>query len=85
MCKEEQRRAKKSKVSIDYTDDIWRLLALHIFPYMGQKAIESITAPLVIRVLKPIKAKGSYETVKRLCQRLNEIMVFAVNTGIIFG
>ena len=52
---------------------------------MGQKAIESITAPLVIRVLKPIKAKGSYETVKRLCQRLNEIMVFAVNTGIIFG
>ena len=52
---------------------------------MGQKPISSITAPSVISVLKPIEAKGSYETVKRLCQRLNEIMVFAVNTGIILG
>ena len=33
--------------------------------------------------IKPIAAKGSLETAKRLCQRLNEIMVHAVNTGII--
>jgi len=76
---------KKSKVSNDHGDDIWRSLALHIFPYMGQAPINSITAPAVISVLKPIELKGSYETVKRLCQRLNEVMVFAVNTGIILG
>ena len=76
---------KKSKVSNDHGDDIWRSLALHIFPYMGQEPINSITAPAVISVLKPIEAKGSYETIKRLCQRLNEVMVFAVNTGIILG
>ena len=76
---------KKSKVSSDHGDDIWRSLTLHIFPSMGQEPINSITAPAVISVLKPIEAKGSYETVKRLCQRLNEIMVFAVNTGIILG
>ena len=76
---------KKSKVSNDHADDIWRSLALHIFPFTGQEPINSITAPAVISVLKPIEAKGSYETVKRLCQRLNEIMVFAVNTGIILG
>jgi integrase len=76
---------KKSKVSNDHADDIWRSLALHIFPYIGQEPINSITAPAVISVLKPIEAKGSYETVKRLCQRLNEVMVFAVNTGIILG
>ena len=52
---------------------------------MGQQPIGAITAPAVISLLKPIEAKGSYETVKRLCQRLNEIMVFAVNTGIILG
>lgn len=34
-------------------------------------------------MIEPIAAKGSLETVKRLCQRLNEIMVYAVNTGII--
>ena len=76
---------KKSKVSNDHAEDIWRSLTLHIFPYIGPKPINSITAPAVISVLKPIEARGSYETVKRLCQRLNEIMVFGVNTGIILG
>ena len=76
---------KRSKVSSDHADDIWRSLALHIFPHVGQMPINLITAPLVIKVLKPIEAKGSNETVKRLCQRLNEIMTFAVNTGIISG
>ena len=73
---------KKSKVSSEHGDDIWRSLALHVFPQLGAMPISSLTAPAVIVVLKPIEAKGSYETVKRLCQRLNEIMVFAVNTGI---
>ena len=76
---------KKSKVSNDHAEDIWRSLTLHIFPYIGPKPINSITAPAVISVLKAIEARGSYETVKRLCQRLNEIMVFGVNTGIILG
>ena len=76
---------KTSKVSNDHAEDIWRSLTLHIFPYIGPKPINSITAPAVISVLKAIEARGSYETVKRLCQRLNEIMVFGVNTGIILG
>lgn len=33
--------------------------------------------------LKPVAAKGSLETIKRLCQQLNEIMVYALNTSII--
>ena len=36
-----------------------------------------------IDAIKPIAAKGSLETVKRLCQRLNEIMLYAVNVGLI--
>ena len=42
-----------------------------------------ITAIKTIEVIQPIAAKGSLETVKRLCQRLNEVMVYSVNTGII--
>ncbi len=38
---------------------------------------------MVIDELKPIAAKGTLETVKRLSQRLNEIMTYAVNTGLI--
>jgi integrase len=74
---------KKSKVSEDHATDTWRSLEIHIFPSLGKVPIHKITAVKVIEVIEPIATKGSLETVKRLCQRLNEIMVYSVNTGII--
>nr|BFE91582.1 hypothetical protein GCM10020185_21180 [Pseudomonas brassicacearum subsp. brassicacearum] len=40
---------------------------------------------MVIKLLRPIEAKGSLETVKRVSQRLNEIMTYGVNSGMIFA
>jgi len=74
---------KKSSVSADYAEKVMSALNRHIIPALGKRPIDSIDAPLAIATLKPIAAKGSLETVKRLCQKLNEIMTFAVNTGII--
>lgn len=74
---------KKSKVSDNHALDTWRSLEGHIFPSLGKVPIHKITATKTIEVIKPIAAKGALETVKRLCQRLNEIMVFSVNTGLI--
>lgn len=74
---------KKDSVTPDYATDIWRSLELHIFPYLAETPIKDITAPLVIELLKPIEAKGSLETVKRLSQRLNEVMNFATNCGLV--
>jgi integrase len=74
---------KRSKVTPNYADDIWRSLELHIFPNLGELPIHKITAPKTIAAIKPIAAKGSLETVKRLSQRINEIMVYAVNTGLL--
>lgn len=74
---------KKTTVSENHATDSWRSLELHIFPNLGKVPIHKITAIKTIEVIEPIAAKGSLETVKRLCQRLNEIMVYAVNTGII--
>jgi integrase len=74
---------KKSSISTDHATDTWRSLELHIFPNLGKLPIHKISAVKTIDVIKPIAAKGSLETVKRLCQRLNEVMIFAVNTGIL--
>lgn len=74
---------KKSKVSEDHATDTWRSLEIHIFPSLGKVPIHKITAVKVIDIIEPIATKGSLETVKRLCQRLNEIMVYSVNTGIL--
>lgn len=74
---------KKATISADHATDTQRSLELHIFPDMGNVPIHKITAMKAIDTLKPIAAKGNLETIKRLCQRLNEIMVYAVNTGLI--
>lgn len=74
---------KKGKVSANHALDTWRSLEGHIFPNLGKIPIHKITAIKAIETIKPIAAKGNLETVKRLCQRLNEIMVYAVNTGLL--
>ena len=74
---------KKDSVTPNYASDIWRSLDLHIFPHISDTPVKSITAPEIIELLKPIEAKGSLETVKRLAQRLNEVMNFATNCGLI--
>ena len=74
---------KRNEVTSDYAEDIWRSLELHVMPKLSNQPIKSINAPDTIETLRPIAAKGNLETVRRVCQRLNEIMNFAVNTGLI--
>ena len=45
--------------------------------------VTEVNAPETIKILNPLRAKGSLETVKRICQRLNEIMICATNIGLI--
>ena len=73
---------KKTSISSDHAKDVWRSIELHLLPRLGETPIHKLNAPTVIHALKPISAK-SLETVKRLCQRINEVMIFAVNTGLI--
>lgn len=74
---------KKENVTQAYSEDIWRSLTLHVFPDIGEMQVSSITAPKIIDILRPLETKGSLETVKRVSQRLNEIMTYAVNSGLI--
>ena len=74
---------KRTKVTKDYADDILRSLDLHVLPKLGKLPVTLIRAQDAIAVIEPIAARGSLETVKRLCQRLNEIMIYCVNTGMI--
>ncbi|MGR5144468.1 integrase domain-containing protein [Photobacterium sp. DNB23_23_1] len=74
---------KSDSITVDHAKDIWRSLELNVFPDLGQLPIRKISAPYVIDVLRPIEAKGSLETLKRVVQRLNEVMIYAVNCGLI--
>ncbi|MBB1427632.1 tyrosine-type recombinase/integrase [Shewanella sp. SG44-2] len=74
---------KKQKVSKNHGQKLYRRLELYLFPALGETPISALTAPQVIQVLKPAEAKGYIETCKRVISWLNEVMTFAVNTGLI--
>ncbi|MFV8455426.1 integrase arm-type DNA-binding domain-containing protein [Vibrio owensii] len=74
---------KRDSVSEGHVHDIQRSLELHVLPSLGQVPISDITPQLAIRTLKPLERKGNLEALRRLCQRLNEIMKFARNNGLI--
>lgn len=74
---------KQASVSAKHAGDIWRSLEKDILPSIENVPVQDIKARLLIQVLEPIKARGALETVRRLVQRINEIMIYAVNTGLI--
>ncbi|HDP9281150.1 TPA: tyrosine-type recombinase/integrase [Escherichia coli] len=74
---------KSRNVTEDYAKDIWRSLDKDVFPAIGSIPVQEIKARTIVEALEPIKARGALETVRRLVQRINEIMIYAVNTGLI--
>ncbi|WP_345828684.1 integrase domain-containing protein [Pantoea sp. BRR-3P] len=74
---------KSKSVTPDYAKDIWRSLEKDVFPAVGEIPVQKIKARTLVEALEPIKARGALETVRRLVQRINEIMIYAVNTGLI--
>ncbi|EMK9316561.1 tyrosine-type recombinase/integrase [Klebsiella aerogenes] len=76
-------KMKSKNVTEDYAKDIWRSLDKDVLPSIGAIPVQEIKARTIVEALEPIKARGALETVRRLVQRINEIMIYAVNTGLI--
>ncbi|OQX13582.1 MAG: integrase [Desulfobulbaceae bacterium A2] len=60
---------------------IVRRLELYVFPWLGVRAIKSITAPELLKVLRRIEAKGTLETAHRTQQNCSQVFRYAVATG----
>jgi integrase len=73
---------KSPKVQPKTGQRIWNSINTYLIPALGNYPVAELTAPIVIKVIKPIEA-NSTEIARRLCQRINEVMTFAVNTGLI--
>lgn len=74
---------KRNSVTPDYAKDIWRSLEKDIFPTIGEIPVQEIKARTLVEALEPIKVRGALETVRRLVQRINKIMIYVVSTGLI--
>lgn len=73
---------KKTSITENYAEDIWRSLERDVFPVNGEICITDIKAHTLVKAIQPVQARGALETVRRLYQRINEVMVYAQNTGL---
>ncbi|ECE0471806.1 tyrosine-type recombinase/integrase [Salmonella enterica subsp. enterica serovar Glostrup] len=74
---------KSQNLAANTIKDIWRSLEKYVFPDIGNTPINELTARKFVLLLEPIKARGNLETLKRVLQRINEVMDFAANSGLI--
>lgn len=74
---------KSQNLAPNTIKDIWRSLEKYVFPDIGITPINELTARKFVTLLDPIKARGNLETLKRVLQRINEVMDFAANSGLI--
>lgn len=76
-------KSKSKKLTDKYADDLLNSLENHVFPKLGKRPVHKITAREVIEVLDPLQESGKLELVKRIYQRLNMIMDYAVVSDIV--
>lgn len=72
-----------TKVSKGTIDKIQRSFENDVFPRIGKYPIEAITAPKAIEVLNAIIGRNSHEIARKVSRRMNNVMTFAVNAGLI--
>ncbi|EBS7636843.1 DUF4102 domain-containing protein [Salmonella enterica] len=74
---------KKGKVTEKHYAQIWSSLENNVLPAIGDISVTELRAPDLIDALRPIEARGALETLRRIVQRVNEIMEHAINLGMI--
>ncbi|EIT69977.1 MULTISPECIES: tyrosine-type recombinase/integrase [Hydrocarboniphaga] len=52
-----------------------------VFPWLGDRAVASVTAPELLTVLRRVEARGALETAHRILQVSGQIFRYAIATG----
>ena len=64
-----------------HRDKVMRRLEVDVFPWIGRRPIEQITAPEILVVLRRIVARGVLETAHRAQQNIGQVIRYAIATG----
>jgi len=67
--------ASKDRIwSAGYKSKVTRHLEIHVFPWVGDKAMEAIRPPEIVRCLHRIKDRGNLETAQRVREAVQHVI-----------
>ena len=73
----------KGPKSPRHADYVIRRLEADVFPVLGSRPVDTITAPQLLAMAKRIESRGAVDIAKRSLQTCGQIMRFAVAHGLI--
>lgn len=72
---------KDREWSASYAEKVMRHLELHIFPWIGALAMDTIAPTEVVRCLHRIKERGHLETAQRVREAVQHVYQYSVDVG----
>jgi len=67
--------------SPDYKLKVERRLEIDVYPFIGNRPVSDIKAPIILEVLRRIEARGTVETAHRVKYNIGQILRYAIVTG----
>ncbi|MDP1559590.1 MAG: integrase arm-type DNA-binding domain-containing protein, partial [Nitrosomonas sp.] len=61
--------------------NVKRCLEVDIFPWLGDRPIQGITAPELLTVLRKIESRGAHEKAQRTREYVGRVFRYAIQTG----
>jgi integrase len=74
---------KLQQVKPETANKNYRTLEKYILPTLQNVPVQDIKPKHIIQILEPVKAQGHFETIKRICRVVNEVMRLAIAGGYI--
>lgn len=66
-----------------HADYVLRRLEADVFPELGHKPVDTISAPMLVQVAKKIEARGALDIAKRALQTCGQVFRYAVAHGFV--
>lgn len=78
---EEWRKKKALAWTPEHTERVHSRLKAYVYPWLGSEAIDNITAPDLLGVLRRVENKGSFETARKLRGYCGQVFRYAIACG----
>lgn len=74
--------AKQDAVwAVSHSSKVIRRLEADVFPWIGKRPMDSLTAPDLLAVLRKVEERGAVDTAHRILQNFGQVFRYAVATG----
>lgn len=73
---------QKERWSRGHINDVRGTLEHDAFPILGSYPVDTITPPMILKVIRNIENRGSFEIAHKVLQRMTAILRYAVQTGL---